>query len=227
MTDTIEVTYDEDRWKLLHRLRAEAAELMRPLATRHIASIAYGSVARGDVSPGSDVDIFVPRPPPPAIIEALAEQAGLTPAAREIVQATPTYAAKGYIYLDETHSYSFPLVKLRSVELEFYGFAGSIGPEEAEKGTRVPGVDKRLMLIEPTDRGHTESPVTGREGAVAKRLGVGVTVVLDRVRTLRRRERVGRTGVYLKHLLGPKEDFGDAYQRLASRRPPLRRRMRT
>jgi predicted nucleotidyltransferase len=227
MTDTLEVTYTEEHWALLRRLRAEAAELMHPLASRHIAVITYGSVARGDVSPGSDVDVFIPRPPPPAIIEALAEQAGITPAEREIVQATPTYAAKGYLHIDETHSYSFPLVQLRPVELELYGFAGSIGPEKAEAGGRVPGVDKRLMLIEPTDRGHTESPVPGREGAVAKMLGIGVTTVLDRVRTLRRRERIGRTGVYIKHPLAPGEDFAEAYQRLASRRPPLRRRMRS
>jgi predicted nucleotidyltransferase len=227
MTDTTEVTYDEEHWELLRRLRSEAAELMHPLASRHIATITYGSVARGDVSQGSDVDVFIPSPPPPAIIEALVERAGFTLALREIVQATPTYAAKGYLHLDETHSYSFPLVPLRPVELELYGFAGSIGPEQAEADDRVPGVDKRLMLIEPTEAGHRESPVAGREGAVAKMLGVGVITVLDRVRTLRRRERIGRTGVYIKHHLAPGEDFAEAYRRLASRRPPLRRRMRS
>ena len=77
-----------------------------------------------------------------------------------------------------------------------------------------------------TDMGHAESPVPGREGLVAKTLGVGLTAVLDRVRTLRRRDRVGRTGLYLQRTLAPEESFGDVYRQLARRRPPLRRRMR-
>ncbi len=62
---------------------------------------------------------------------------------------------------------------------------------------------------------------------MAKTLGIGAAAVHDRVRTLRRREKIGRTGVYLKHTLNPEESFGDAYQRLARTRPALRRRTRT
>jgi len=222
----VEVTYGAERWRLFGRLRSEAAEMMRPLADRQIDARAYGSIARGDVSEGSDIDIFVPRPPAPALLEALLERAGITTATREIVQATPTYAAKGYIYIEENRSYSFPLVKLRTVEREFYDFAGSINLNQIEEDIRVPGVDKRLMLIESTEKGHIESPILGREGAVAKALGIGVTVVLDRVRTLRRRMRVGRTGVYLKHTLAPEQSFGAVFELLARRRPALRRRLR-
>ncbi|HUS77445.1 MAG TPA: nucleotidyltransferase domain-containing protein [Patescibacteria group bacterium] len=200
---------------------------MRPLTESHIEAFTYGSIARGDVSEGSDIDIFIPKPPIHAMLEALFERAGITSTHRELVQATPTYAAKGYIHIDENKSYSFPLVSLRTVEMEFYRFAGSVTTSQLNENERVPGVDKRLMLIEPTEHGHTEAPVTGREGVVAKKLGIGVTSVLDRVRTLRRRERVGRTGVYIKRILAPDEDFGELYQRLARRRPPLRRRMRT
>ena len=226
MADRLEVVYDEGRWALFRRLRSEAGDLMRPLSERHLEALAYGSVARGDVGGGSDVDVFVPKPPSPTVLEAIIERAGIPITHREIVQATPTYAAKGYVYVEENRGYSFPLVDLRTVEREFYSFAGSVTLGQIEGGERVPGVDKRLMLIEPTEAGHTESPVTGREGTVAKTLGIGVTAVLDRVRTLRRRERVGRTGLYLQRDLAPGESFGDVYRQLARRRPPLRRRMR-
>jgi len=226
LTDQVEVTYDAERLRLFRRLRSEAAEMMQPLTSSHINALAYGSIARGDVSRGSDIDIFIPQPPSPTLIEAALERAGVRPTMREIVQATPSYAAKGYIYVGDRRSYSFPLVELRTVEREFYGFAGSVNASQIEGGVRVPGVDKRLMLIEPTPNGHIESPVPGREGVVAKILGVSVSVVLDRVRTLRRRERVGRTGVFLKRSLTPEESFGEVFREVSRRRPAVRRRLR-
>ena len=226
MTDRVEVEYDEERWRLLRRLRSEASDMMRPLIVNHIDAIAYGSIARGDVSEWSDIDIFIPRPPASALIEAALERSGIPVTVREIVQATPSYAAKGYIYIGERRSYSFPMVELRTVELEFYGFAGSVNTAQIDRGVRVPGVDKRLMLIEPTEHGHVESSVPGREGVVAKILGVSVAVVLDRVRTLRRRERVGRTGVFLKRTLAPEESFGEVLRQLSRLRPAVRRRLR-
>lgn len=226
MTDNIEVEYTQEHWELLSRLRDEAQALTRPLAEAHIEALVYGSIARGDVHIGSDVDVFIPSPPAPTILEILINRTGIQTAHREIIQATPTYAAKGYIHAAENRSYSFPLVQLRTHEREFYDFAGSLTPKQLQDGTRVPGVDKHLKLIEPTERGHTETPIQGREGVVAKTLGVGVTIVLDRVRTLQRRERIGRTGVYIKRPLAPDETFGDVYQQLARTRPALRRRMR-
>lgn len=226
MTDKTEVEYTQTHWRLLETLRDEAQALTRPLTEAHIEALVYGSIARGDVHTGSDIDVFIPSPPVPTILETLMERSGIQSTHREIIQATPTYAAKGYIHAAENRSYSFPLVQLRSHEREFYDFAGSLTPRQLQEGTRVPGVDKHLMLIEPTERGHTETPVPGMEGTVAKTLGVGVTIVLDRVRTLQRRERIGRTGVYIKRPLAPDETFGDVYQQLARTRPALRRRMR-
>jgi predicted nucleotidyltransferase len=199
---------------------------MQPLTDRHIKAIAYGSIARGDVNPASDIDIYVPDPPAPALLQILIEAQGIPTTHREIVQATPAYAAKGYIHVAENRSYSFPLVPLNTRETEFYGFAGSITHSQIQEKTRVPGVDKRLVLIQPTPRGHTETPIQGTEGTVAKTLGIGTAAVHDRVRTLRRRQKIGRTGVYLKHTLSPEESFGETYQRLARTRPALRRRTR-
>jgi predicted nucleotidyltransferase len=118
------------------------------------------------------------------------------------------------------------MVDLRPVELEFYGFAGSVDASQVEEGIRVPGVDKRLMLIEPIESGHIESHITGREGEVAGILGINVAVVLDRVRTLTRREEIGRTGVFLSRNLAPHEGFGEVFQELSRQRPALRRRLR-
>ncbi len=222
----MEVLYDGERWSLLKALRGEAVEMMRPLAERHIGALVYGSIARGDVSPTSDIDIFIPSPPAPSILEALIEGAGYTVESREIIQATPSYAAKGYIYIDERRCYSFPLMPMRPVEREFYRFAGSITYEELRRDLRVPGVDKRLMLIEPTEFGHRETSIIGREGYVARLLGVSVSTVLDRVRTLTRRREIGRTGVYVKRSLSPDESFGEVLEELLRLKPAMRRRLR-
>jgi len=209
----------------LRSLRDEAVVLMRPLASVHIECFAYGSLARGDVKPTSDVDIFIPNPPVPELVEAALDRSGIRVEEREIVQATPGYAAKGYIYTGERRGYSFPLMRLLPAEREFYDFAGSVDLSQLESSVRIPGVDKRLMLIEPTPRGHVESPITGREGEVARFLGVDTRIVLERVRTLRRRHVVGRTGVFMKHTLDPSESFGEALHKLSLRRPAIRKRM--
>jgi uncharacterized protein len=225
MSERIEVTYEEKRWELLKSLRGEAIALMRPLASVHVDCVAYGSLARGDVKPTSDVDIFIPNPPAPELVEAALERVGIRVSEREIVQATPGYAAKGYLYTEERRGYSFPLVSLLPAERDFYSFAGSISLHRLEADLRVPGVDKRLMLIEPTRRGHVESPIAGREGEVARLLSVDLRIVAERVRTLERRRSVGRTGVYLKYSLEPNEGFGEALHRLSLRRPAVRKRL--
>jgi predicted nucleotidyltransferase len=203
-----------------------ALEMMRPLSLAHIQCFGYGSIARGDVSWDSDIDVFMPNPPAPAIIEAVLSRTGKHFVRREIVQATPNYVAKGHLYIDDLRTYSFPLVGLRSIEKEFYSFAGNIHFSQLLKGVRVPGVDKRLMLIEPVDNGHIESPVRGRAGIVAKILNVDINIVNQRVRILERRSKVGRTGVYLKYALSPDESFGEVLNALARSRPALRRRIR-
>jgi predicted nucleotidyltransferase len=225
LSERVEVVYGEEHWENLSSLRGEASALMHPLAAVHIECIAYGSLARGDVKPTSDVDIFLPSPPAPELIEAALEREGIRASEREIVQATPGYAAKGYIYTAERRGYSFPLVRLLPTDRDFYSFAGSVTPMQLVAGVRIPGVDKRLMLIEPTQKGHVESPVAGIEGAVARLLGVDTRIVSERVRTLERRRSVGRTGVFLKHTLEPGEGFGEALHRLSLHKPAVRKRM--
>jgi predicted nucleotidyltransferase len=220
------VTYSENQWKTLRKLRAEAAEMMSPLADAHLYCIVYGSIARGDVSDNSDIDVYLPTPPSPTLIEATLESKNIWYSRREIVQATPSYAAKAYIYLDEFKSYSFPLVPLLPSEEDFTGFAGRINYNQLMDKLRVPGVNKDLMLIEPIELGHVETPIKGIEGIVAKKLGVDTRIVYQRERTLERRKKVGRTGVYIKRELSANESFGAVFNELSRNDSAIRRRLR-
>ena len=225
--ERLKVIYDEKRWRLLNQLRAEAIELMDALNSMHIFSIAHGSIARGDVTEKSDIDIFIPDLIPSFLVETALERAGIHISERILVQATPTYSIKAYIGIDERKSISFPLSKLRKTEREFYKFGGEATLEMLRRGVRVLGVDKRLMLIEPTEDGHIESSILGREGEVAKLLGISIETVLDRVRTLTRRDRIGRTGLFIERRLASNETFESVLKELAERNPAVRRRLRT
>jgi hypothetical protein len=117
-------------------------------------------------------------------------------------------------------------MKLRGVEREFYKFGGELPLIALESDRRVFGVDKRLMLIEPTPEGHVESNVVGREDRVASLLGIDANVVLDRVHALTRRDEAGRTGVFVKRELSPDESFEAVLKEIADKNPAVRRRIR-
>ncbi len=225
--ERIDVVYTKERWRLLREMRQRAYAVMRCLKASGIDSIVYGSIARGDVSSHSDIDVFIPRPPASFIIESTLERCGLSTLKRVLVQATPSYAVKACIQLDERTTVSFPLLRLRRREAEFYKFGGQISISELKADRRVRGVDKRLMLIEPTPTGHSEYSIMGQEGVVASLLGIHVDVVLERVRTLTRRDDVGRTGLFIKRELAPDENFEGVLRRIADENPALRRRIKT
>lgn len=224
-SEHVEVIYSDRRWTLLHRLRSEAIELMSILKRSNLEAITHGSIARGDVSAKSDVDVFIPVSVSSFIVETVLEAANLPISRRLLVQATPFYAVKGHIEIDEHRSISFPLTKLRPVEREFYKFGGELTLSMLEVNRRVLGGDKRLMLIEPTDSGHVESTIVGREEVVAKLLNVGVDSVMDRVRALSRRDKVGRTGVFIKRELAPHESLESVLRELVNKIPAVRRRV--
>jgi predicted nucleotidyltransferase len=223
--ERVEIVYDKKHWQLLEELRKKAIEVMVPLERSNLICVVHGSIARGDVSTKSDIDVFVPSPPSSFLIESSLERAGLTMSRRILVQATPSYAAKGYIELDAQPVVSFPLMKLRPLERDFYRFGGEATVEQLRSGRRVIGVDKRLMLIEPTSKGHVESTIVGREENVAKMLKVTVQTVLDRVHALLRRDDVGRTGVFVERELAPDETFEMVLRQLAKENPAVRRRL--
>jgi len=183
-------------------------------------------VARGDVDRASDVDIFVPSIVQSYEVELALDDAGFVPIEREIVVATPWQLPKAHIYLDKNCSVTFPLTKPKRLEVEFYYFGGAIDLRQVEREIRAAGVDKRLMLIEPTPRGHVESQVIGREAEVAKRIGVGQDIVRERVQVLTRRSDVGHTGVFIERKLAPDEAFEAVMQQLLNENPEMKIRLK-
>ena len=224
--DFIEVAYDSLRWALLEELRGKAKRILNALESFRLHAMIHGSIARGDVTKNSDVDVFIAEPQSSFLVETALERADVPVNARLLIQATPNYAMKAYIEIDTGTSVSFPLMQMRRVEREFYRFGGEISLNQLKADIRVPGVDKGLMLIEPTTVGHVESSIISREETVAKRLGVSAETVLDRVHALLKRDEVGRTGVFIKRELAPDETFERAMKKLADENPAVRRRMK-
>jgi predicted nucleotidyltransferase len=224
--DHKEVTYAILHWQELKQLREKAIWVMTALEVFHLQSLTHGSIARGDVKLGSDVDVFIPEVQSSFIVESALEKAKIPINSRFIVQATPSYAMKAHIEIDEKTTVSFPLMEMRRVEREFYRFGGEVDREQLKTNVRVTGIDKRLMLIEPTEKGHVESSAIGREESAAKVLGISVETVFDRVHTLLRRDAVGRTGVFVKKELLQDETFELALKKLSDQNPAVRRRMK-
>jgi predicted nucleotidyltransferase len=225
-SDMVEVVYTEKRWRLLKEYRAKASQVISVLNSRHLGGVVYGSISRGDVNEKSDVDVFVPDPVSSFLVETTLEQAKIPVCSRMLIQATPSYGMKAFLELDEVTSVSFPLMRMRRVEREFYKFSGEVSLTQLSKNIRVSGVDKRLMLIEPSERGHFESSIVGREEYVSGILGIAVETVLDRVHTLIKRDTVGRTGVFIKRELSSDETFELALKKLAENNPAVRRRQK-
>ncbi|MFW9843479.1 MAG: nucleotidyltransferase domain-containing protein [Candidatus Thorarchaeota archaeon] len=217
--DIREVSYDDSRWSTLQRLRKRTLEVMQQIETTGAKPLVHGSVARGDVSDSSDIDIIIPHTVSSYRLELILG----TPLHRELVQATPSMVLKGHIHLEGDVVVSFPMFKLRSREEEFYRWGGALEYDAVLSEHRVPGVDKRLILIEPTTSGHIESGVIGHEPEVAKKLGVSIDIARERVRVLTRRESVGRTGVYQTYELKDTESFEEVTKRLHDSDPALRR----
>jgi predicted nucleotidyltransferase len=222
-----DVIYTSERWALLRKYRENASQLMKALEIFHLQSISYGSIARGDVNKNSDVDVFIPDVQSSFLIETALEKAQIKVNARSVVQATPTYAMKAHVEIDSKTSVSFPLMPMRRVEREFYKFGGELNLRQLATSLRIKGVDKRLMLIEPNEKGHVESSIIGREEQVARILGITAETVLDRVRTLIKRNETGRTGVFVKEELETDVTFEMALKRIAEENPAVRRRLKS
>ena len=135
-----EVMYSSVRWRQLKKMREKAVQLMGAMEAFHLQSFTHGSIARGDVNLGSDVDIFIPELQNSFLVESALEKAKIPINSRFIVQATPSYAMKAHIEIDETTTVSFPLMAMRRVEREFYRFGGEVNLNQVKANVRVAGV---------------------------------------------------------------------------------------
>ncbi len=218
-----EVIYDQERWGYLEKLREVAANIMKILIQCGYLPIVHGSVARGDVDRDSDVDVVIPYVASPTLVEACLERGGQRIFRKLIIKATPKSALKVLYELDPSSklTVSFLLERPSPRELEFYKFGGELSYEEIVKDVRVPGVNKSLVLIVPTERGHKESPVVGYEHYVAKLLGVSIATVMERVEVLSRRDEIGRTGLFFRQVIDPSMPIEEAVREILKKLPQL------
>ncbi|KYC44648.1 MAG: Nucleotidyltransferase domain protein [Candidatus Methanofastidiosum methylothiophilum] len=214
------VTYNDENWSLLSSIRSKALIVMEKISD--FQPILYGSVARGDVHKGSDIDFFIEHIPETYLLEMALEDIGIKE--RSIVQATPWHLVKGSITLFTGETITFPITESKLREIEFYYFGGAIELEDLKKDKRVPGVDKRLILIRPTEDGHIEEEITGREAEVSKLLNVSIDIVRERSQVLTRRDKIGRTGVYLNRVLMHDESFEQVLKEICDKDSNVRRR---
>src|SRR4030042_3362431 len=145
--DYKEVSYSSARWKLLKESREKATRIMTALESFRLRTLVYGSIARGDVNKNSDIDVFLAEPPSSFLVETALERTQLPVNTRLLVQAPPNYAMNAYIEIDARTSVSFPLMRMRRVEREFYKFGGEVNINQLKAGIRVAGVAKRRLFM--------------------------------------------------------------------------------
>jgi len=221
-----EAVYTEEHFQLLNSLRKEAVEVMIALESEGIIPYLHGSVARGDVSAKSDIDVVIMDVVPSYKVELALSNVGYDPEARLVAMATPSHAMKAIIELHDRIIVTFPLVKLRRLEREFYKFGGICTASEAKSGERKPGIDKRLMFVEPTERGHRARSLLSYESEAAKKLGISMDLIKERERVLLRRDDIGRTGVYVKKRVPPDATIEEFADKILRENPPASMKLR-
>lgn len=219
------VTYSEHDLALLKNKRTTAIKLLKLFASEGYNPFIHGSVARGDVHESSDIDIIFMQMIPSFQIEFILNKNRITNYFREIIMATPLDSIKLYIHLSELESITIPLSKIDKKFLEFYNYGGKVDLNQLNSNIRVAGIDKRLVLIIPNSKGYEESSIIGNEAFAAKKVGVSINTVNERIRVLLRREKYGKTGVFLKRKLQMDESTEEILKKLAKRKSIVRKKL--
>ncbi|MFX1315621.1 MAG: nucleotidyltransferase domain-containing protein [Promethearchaeota archaeon] len=219
------VIYSEDHWTLLKRKRENAIRLLEIFVNEGLKPFLHGSIARGDVHNTSDIDIIFIEQIPIFQIEFILDKKGYKNYFREIIMATPLDAIKLYIHLSELETITIPLSKLDQKFLEFYDFGGKMNLNQLKSDNRIAGIDKRLVLIKPNLQGHEEMSIIGNEVIAAKKVRVSINTINERKNVLLRREKYGRTGVFLKKEIQMNETTEVALKKLANRKSIIRKKL--
>ena len=219
------VTYSENHLKLLQQKRERSKTLLEMFVKEGLNPFIYGSIARGDIHNDSDIDMVLIQSIAPYQIEIILDKNGFNNYFREIIMATPTDTLKLYIYLNELESITIPLSKFDKKSREFYDFGGKINLNQIKNSIRVPGIDKRLVLIQPLSDGHEEYSIIGNEYLAAKQLGVSIDLINERIKVLLKREKFGKTGVFLKRSIEMNETTEDVLKKLANKKSIVRKKL--
>lgn len=215
--------YSEEEKKILSVLRAKAINILCVLERAGINAFVHGSVARGDVSSSSDVDIHIPVRIPSFQLEVIED---FQFADRRILMGTPNSTIHGVMSIHNDTTISFPLSSPSERESEFYRFSGYLYVQDIQQNQRTPGVTKQLLLIEPEGDGYWISSITTNKHKAIKILSLSQRIIDERVRVLERRDIIGRTGVLLDHLLAPDENFESSLKRIADKNVLVRRMLK-
>lgn len=219
------IIYSEKHLELLHEKREKSKILLDMFVREGVNPFIYGSIARGDIHNDSDIDLVIIQSIAPYQIEIILEKNGFKNYYREIIMATPTDTVKLYIYLNELESITIPLSKFDKRSVEFYDFGGKINLNQLDNNIRVPGIDKRLVFIQPNINGHEEYSIIGNEHLAAKQLNVGIELINERKKVLLKREKFGKTGVFLKRPIEMNESTEDVVKKLANKMSIVRKKL--
>ncbi len=201
------IVYTKEHWDLLAQKRARAKDLLELFYKEGLKPHAFGSIARGDINPRSDIDIVFFQTIPTFKIEYILEVNKERIMSKEITQATPGDAIKASIFLSELECLTIPLTSFKGNSVQFYGFTGSIDLTQILNDVRLPGINKQLLIIIPEEEGHNELELHSNEAFAAKLLNIDLDFIHQRIRILTKREKIGRTGVFLHERLRPDENF--------------------
>ena len=219
------ITYSAKGWDILKQKRSRSQQLLQIFVKEGLNPKIYGSVARGDVHEESDIDIIFTRQIPSFQIELILNKYGYSNYHREIIMATPHDTIKLYYYLSELESITLPLSKFNKKSLEFYDFGGKINLDQLRNDLRVPGINKQLILIKPNVSGHEEYSVIGNEHLAAKDTGISLSTINERKKVLLRREKHGKTGVFLKRSLDKSENPEEILRDIAKKKTFVRKKL--
>lgn len=217
------VIYDKNHWDILTHKRDRAKKILSMFYKEGLNPLVFGSLARGDVKKSSDIDIIFPDKTPTYKLEIIIEKNGEYIIAKDIIQATPGDTIKANIYISEQECLTVPLTKFMKKSFQFYQFGGCLDLDQLLKNERVPGIDKNLILKIPSKYGHNEIDLKNNELYASKLLNIDMEFILQRIRVLTRRDKVGRTGVFLHEKLNLEDNFEKVLKNISDRNSLVRR----